>query len=243
MGHVPGAPRHPHGGLAHLQDSRAQDPCHCPRHRRRLRQQGRRLFGLHLRDRRLDRDRTPGEMGRGPHREPLDHGVRARLPHGDGDRRDQRRQGDGAALLHHRRSRRVRRLRQRHQVAGRPVQHHHRVLRFPGRARLGRRRLHQQGAGRRRLPLLVPRHGGRLLRRARDGHHGAEARAGPGRVPHQEPDPARAVPLHLCDGLGIRFRRLSHRHGQGDGRRSTTRNCARSRRRSRTPSGAARRAS
>ena len=75
-----------------------------------------------------------GEMGRGPHREPLDHRVRARLPHGHGNRRDQGRQGDGDALLHHRRPRRVRRLRQRHQMAGRPVQHHQRLLRLPGRA-------------------------------------------------------------------------------------------------------------
>ena len=33
-------------------------------------------------------------MGRGPHREPVHHGVRARLPHGHGNRRDQGRQGD-----------------------------------------------------------------------------------------------------------------------------------------------------
>ena len=37
------------------------------------------------------------------------------------------------ALLHHRRPRRVRRLRQRHQMAGRPVQHHHRLVRLPRR--------------------------------------------------------------------------------------------------------------
>ena len=34
---------------------------------------------------------------------------------------------------------------------------------IPGRACVGRRRLHQQGAGRRRLSLLVPRHRGGLL--------------------------------------------------------------------------------
>ena len=134
LGHVPGAARHPHRRLADLEDPRAQDPRHRARHRRRLRQQGRRLFGLHLRDRRLDRHRRAGEMGRGPHREPLDHGLRARLPHDDRNRRDQGRQGDGAALLHHRGPWRVRRLRQRHQVAGRAVQHHHRLVRLPGRA-------------------------------------------------------------------------------------------------------------
>ena len=70
LGHLPGAARHPHGGLADLQDSRAQDPRDLARHRRRLRQQGRRLSRLHLRHRRLDRDRPAGEVGRGPHREP-----------------------------------------------------------------------------------------------------------------------------------------------------------------------------
>ena len=50
------------------------------------------------------------------------------------------------------------------------------LLRFPGRARDGRRRLFEQGAGRRRLPLLVPRHRSGLLHRAGHGHHGAEAR-------------------------------------------------------------------
>ena len=47
----------------------------------------------------------------------------------------QRRQGDRPALLHHRRPRRVRCLRQRHQMAGRPVQHHQRLIRLPRRAR------------------------------------------------------------------------------------------------------------
>ena len=76
----------------------------------------------------------------------------------------QRRQGHGAALLHHRRPWRLRRLRQRHQMAGGTLQHHQRLVRFPGGACAGRWRLYQQGAGRRRLPLLVPRHRGGLLR-------------------------------------------------------------------------------
>ena len=184
-----------------------------------------------------------GEMGRGPHREPLDHGLRARLPHGDGDRLHQGRQGDRAALLHHRRPRRVRRLRQRHQVAGRALQHRHRA-RTTSRPRIAwstastptRRRAASPIAARSASPR-PPTH------RARHGHHGAEARHGPGRVPHEEPDPARAVPLHVGDGLGIRFRRLSHRHAARRWTRSTTRRCAPSRRRSRRPSSAARRAS
>ena len=47
------------------------------------------------------------------------------------------REGDGVALLHHRRPRRIRRLRQCEQMAGRPLQYHHWLLRFPGRACLG----------------------------------------------------------------------------------------------------------
>ena len=54
-------------------DSRAQDPRDLARYRRRLRQQGRRLSRLYLRGRRLDRHRQAGEMGRGPHREPVRH--------------------------------------------------------------------------------------------------------------------------------------------------------------------------
>ena len=91
--HVPGAARHPHRRLADLEDPRAQDPRDRARYRRRLRQQGRRLSGLHLRHRRLDRHRQAGEMGRGPHREPVHHRLRARLPHGDRDRLHQGRQG------------------------------------------------------------------------------------------------------------------------------------------------------
>ena len=83
MGHIPGAARDPYGGIADLEHSRAQDPRHRPRHRRRLRQQGRRLSGLHLLDRGVDRNRRAGEVGRGPHRKSLDYRLRARFLHGD----------------------------------------------------------------------------------------------------------------------------------------------------------------
>ena len=42
----------------------------CQRHRRRLRQQGAGLSRLRVRDRRLDRRRRAGQVGREPHREP-----------------------------------------------------------------------------------------------------------------------------------------------------------------------------
>ena len=73
---------------------------------------------------------------------------------------------------------------------------------FPTALLSGRRRLYQQGAGRRRLSLLVPRHRGGLLHRARHGHHGAKARHGSGRISHEEPDPARAIPLHVARSAG-----------------------------------------
>ena len=95
------------------------------------------------------------------------------------------------------------------------LQYRHGLLRLPGRPSFGRRRLHQQGAGRRRLSLLVPRDRGRLCDRARDGHHGAEARARSGRLPDQELHQARTVPLPVRARLGVRFRRLSYGDAEG----------------------------
>ena len=51
----------------------------CSGHRRRLRQQGAGLPGLRLRDRRLDRRRRAGQVGREPHREPDVDRLRPRL--------------------------------------------------------------------------------------------------------------------------------------------------------------------
>ena len=66
----PGAARAPHGVRARRGPRRAHDPDPVPGHRRRLRQQGAGLPGLRLRDRRLDRRRRAGEVGREPLREP-----------------------------------------------------------------------------------------------------------------------------------------------------------------------------
>jgi aerobic carbon-monoxide dehydrogenase small subunit len=243
LGHLPGAARHPHRRIADLQDSRAQDPCDRAGHRRRLRQQGRRIPRLHLRHRRLDRHRRAGEMGRGPHREPVDDSLRSRLPHDDGDCLHQGRQDHGPSRLHHRRPRRLRRLRQRFEVAGRALFHRLGLVRYPGRLLHGRRRLYQQGAGRCRLPLLVPRHRSCLRDRARHGHPGAKARNGPGRSPAEEPDQAGAIPVHFRFRLGIRFRRLRYCPVEGARSGRTTRRSAPSRRRNRKPSSAAKRAS
>ena len=134
LGHLPGAACDPHRGVADRKAAGAEDPCDLARHRRRLRQQGRRLSRLHLRGGRLHRHRQAGEMGRGPHREPHRDLVRARLSHDDRDRRDQGGQGHGPARACARRSRRVRRLRRSVEMAGRLLQHRHRVVRLPGRA-------------------------------------------------------------------------------------------------------------
>ena len=88
-----------------------------------------------------------------------------------------------------------------------------------GLARQGQGRLHEQGAGRRRLPLLVPHHRGRLPRRA----DGRRARAGdegrPDRPAHAQLHRARAVPLRDDHRLDLRLRQLRQDDARGDGDR------------------------
>ena len=79
------------------------------------------------------------------------------------------------------------------------------------RIRRGRRRLHQQAAGRHRLPLLVPRHRGGARDRAHGRRAGARAEDGPGRAAHEELHPARAVPVQVGARLGVRQRQLRRR--------------------------------
>ena len=67
-------------------------------------------------------------------------------------------------------------------VPRRLLQHLHRVLRHPGRLCRRRRRLHQQGAGRRRLSLFVPGDRSVLLHRAHDRRARPQAGHGPGRT-------------------------------------------------------------
>ena len=114
-------------------------------------------------------------MGRGPHREPHLDRVRPRLPHarraGGQGREDDRPAGDAplrpGGLL---------RRRAAVEVPGRPVPHRHRLVRHPGRARRRGRLVHEQGARRRRVPLLVPRHRGLVPDRAARRQRGARAR-------------------------------------------------------------------
>ena len=133
----PGAARAPHGLRAGRRHPRAQDPDHLPRHRRRLRQQGRHLPRLRARGRRLDRHRQAGEVDGGPQREPDGDVVRPRLPHDRQDRGDPRRQDPRPAGRRARRPRRVQRHRAADEVPGRLLPHLHRQLR-PRRPRTAR---------------------------------------------------------------------------------------------------------
>ena len=103
------------------------------------------------------------------------------------------------------------------EVPGRAVQRHHRLVRLPGRVRRGRRRLHEQAARRRRLPLLVPGDRGRPRDRADGRHPRPRHRQGSGPAPDGELHPARAVPVQVADGLGVRLRQLPGRAPEGDG--------------------------
>ncbi len=190
----PGAAHHPGRGRDGGRDPRADDPDHLARHRRRLRQQGADLPGLRLLDPGLDPARAPGQVDRGQDRQPHLDRVRARrLPQGR-DGAAPRRQDPRLPDAHRRRPRRVLRRRAAEQVQDRPDALHVRRLRRPGRAPDRARRVHQQGAGRRGLPVLVPGHRGDVL----PGAHGAGGRRrprhGPGRVPPDELRRRRRLP-------------------------------------------------
>ena len=87
------------------------------------------------------------------------------------------------------------------EVQGRSVPHRHRLVRHPHGARDGRRRVHEQGARRCRLPLLVPRDGGVVLRRAPCPDGGVLVRDRSGGAAASELHPARPVPVHVGDRL------------------------------------------
>ena len=180
--HDAGAARAPHAVRARGGAARAQDPGDRARHRRRLRQQGPDLPGLRVRDRRLDRHRQAGEVDGGPHGEPDLHRLRPRLPDAGPDRRRPRRADPRAARRHAGRPRRVQRHRAADEVPGRVLPHLHRLVRPRGGVLHGEGRLHEQGARRRRLPLLVPRHRGGVPRRADGRPARRRAGDGPGRA-------------------------------------------------------------
>ena len=173
---LPGARRTPHPLRPGSGVARAEDPDHHPGHRRRLRQQGADLPRLRGGDGGVAAHRQAGEVGGGPLREPDLHRLRPRLPHerADGARRD--RADDRAAGEPAQRQRRLLRRRPAHQVPGGALPHRHRLVRHPHRTHHRRRLLHQQGAGRRRLPLLLPGDRGVVHDRAAGGERRHRAR-------------------------------------------------------------------
>ena len=209
----------------------AHDPDHVPGHRRRLRQQGSGLPGIRLRDRRLDRGRRAGQVGREPLREPDVHRVRPRLHHAQRDLREER-QDHRPAGRRDRRPRSLRLDRAADEVPGRVLPHRLRVVRPRGVARQGQGGLHEQGARRCRVPVLVPHHRGRLPRRA-DGRRARPRDEGRSdRAADAQLHRPRAVPVRDDHRLDVRLRQLRRDDARGDGASPATRTCAASRPRS-----------
>ena len=175
----------------------------------------------------LDRHRQAGEVDGGPDGEPHLDRLRPRLPDAGPDRGRPRRAHPRAARRRARRPRRVQRDRAADEVPGRVLPHLHRLLRPRGGVLHGQGRLHEQGARRRRLPLLVPRDRGGLPGRADGRPAGRRARDGPGRAADEELHPARAVPVHDQDRLDLRLRRLPGDDARGDADRRLRRPAAR----------------
>ena len=142
----------------------------------------------------LDPAGAPGEVDRGQDRQPDLHRLRPRhLP----PRRDgaaQGRQDPRRADAHRLGPRRLLLRRPAEQVQDRADALGLRLLRHPGRPPHRSRRLHQQGAGRRRLPVLVPGHRGDVLPGAHGPGRGRRPRHGPGRVPAHQLRPRRRLP-------------------------------------------------
>ena len=114
-----------------------------------------------------------------------------------------------------RRPRRVQRDRPADQLPGRVLPRVHRLLRHRGGPLSRHRRVHDQGARRRRVRLLVPDRRGGVPRRAAGRLPRLRARNRPRRAAAGEPDQPRPVPLRVQDRLGLRLRRLRADAAQG----------------------------
>ena len=178
-----------------------QDPGQDARHRWRVRRQGAGLPGVRIAIVASLTLGRPVKWIEDRSREPPGRLVRPRLPHPRRARPEQRRQDHRPAGQDARGPRLQRRRGRPVQVPGRPVQRDHRLVRHADGVRRGRRRLHQQAAGRRRLPLLVPGDGGGPHdRAARRRWRARELGHGPGRVPVQELHPQEQFPYHTPTG-------------------------------------------
>ena len=215
--HQPGAARAPYALRVGRRSARAQDPGDLARYRRRIRQQGADLSRLRVRDRRLAAARQAGQVDGGPQRELDQHQLRPRLHHGRGNRRHQRRQDPGDPVQRARRPRRVQRHRRAGEVPGRLLRRLHRQLRHRGRLLPHDRGVHQQGARRCRLRVLVPDHRSGVLRGTARRLSGLRAEDGPGRASPFKPVEARPVSVQVQDRLGLRLGRLRDHHAQGHG--------------------------
>ena len=213
----PGAAHHPGRRGAGGRAARAHDPDRLPGHRRRVRQQGAGLPGLRLLDPGLDPARAAGQVDRGQDRQPhLDRLRPGRLP-GRRDGAAPGRQDPRGPDAHRRRPRRVLLRRPAQQVQDRPDALHVRRLRHPGRAPDRPRLLHQQGARRGGLPVLVPGHRGDVLPGADDAGRGRRPGHGPGRVPPDELRPGRPVPAPHAVRLPARLGPVRQVPGRGAG--------------------------
>ena len=228
--HDPGAARAPHAVLAHHRPAGAQDPRDLAGRRRRVRQQGPDLPRLPVRGRGRAEPRPAGEVGRGPVREPDVDRVRARLRDERSSRRESRRQDPRRGGRRHRRPRCVQRRRPADDVPGRVLQRLHRLLRRRGRALPGHRRVHEQGARRGGVLVLVPDRRGRLSDRAHRGLPGARAGDRSGRAPAAKPPACGPVPVPEQDRLGVRLGRLRADAAAARWNWRATRNCDANRR-------------
>ena len=153
------------------------------------------------------------------HRQPDLHRLRPRrLPQGRAGAA-QGRQDPRRPDAHRRRPRRVLLRRPAEQVQDRADALGVRLLRRPRRAPHRARHVHQQGAGRRRLPLLVPGHRGDVLPGAHGAGGGRRPRHGPGRVPAHQLRPRRRLPAPHAVRLPHRLRpvrQVPRRRAGGD---------------------------
>ena len=163
----------------------------------------------------VDAARPARQVGRGPVREPDVDRLRARLRDARADRGVARRAHPGVGCGRVRRPRRVQRDRAADPLSGRVLLRLHRLLRRRGRALPRDRRVHQQGAGRRGLRVLVPDRRGGVSGGAAGGLPRARAGGRSGGVAAAEPDPPRAVPVRVEDRLGVRLGRVRGGAGRG----------------------------
>ena len=171
--------------------------------RRGVREQGARVPGVRGRDGGVAPARSPGQMDRGPLGEPHQHRLRARLPYARRARPQERRDDAGTPDLLARGRGSVPRRRAALEVQGWALPRRHRVLRHAGGTCRRRRLLHEQGARRRGVPMLVPGDRGVLPHRAPRAERRLRAGHGSGRPPEEELHPEGPVPVRDADRVRL----------------------------------------